>query len=306
MKSDGFKITAGFILICLIWGSTWLAIKIGLDSFTPLGGAGLRFMSAAIMFYLIIKYKKIEVQKDKLAYKIYLMLAFFSYIFPYALVYWGERYISTGLTSILFGIMPFGVVILSRIMLPENRISKYQWIGIIAGFAGLVVIFSQNLKVDLKNDFWGMIGVLTAAVMQAVVAVIMKKHSGKLNPLALNYYPTLIAGPVLLIAGFLMEDSSKWVFNAQGVGSFLYLALFGTVIAFSVYYWLMKKMNVVILSLNSFVTPIIAVILGAFILAEKFTMRDLLGSSFVLIGILFANFDGIINYFRKKRLNIEV
>lgn len=107
MKSENLKITLGYILICLIWGSTWLVIKVGLNSFTPLFSAGFRFLSAAILFYIIISLKKIEIKKDKMAVKIYLILGLFSFFIPFALVYWAEQYISSGLTSILFGILPF-------------------------------------------------------------------------------------------------------------------------------------------------------------------------------------------------------
>jgi len=300
MQKDNLKITFGYILICLIWGSTWLAIKLGLDSFTPLAGAGFRFTSAAIMFFIIIKIKKIEIQTDRLALKLYLMLGVMSYFLPFALVYYAEKYIATGLTSILFGVLPFFVVIFSRIILPESRVGFSQWAGVALGFTGLLVIFSRNLTIDIQNDFWGMLAVFGSATLQAFVSVMMKKHSKGMNPLAVSFIPTLIAGPALIICGFLFEDPSKWIFDGNGIFSFLYLALFGTVIAFSTHYWLMKRMNVVLLSLSTFITPIIAVILGALILNEKFTLRDILGSSFVLIGILFANFTGVINYLKKK------
>lgn len=306
MLSEKFKITAAYIIVCLIWGSTWLAIKMGLNSFTPLAALGFRFTTSAIIFYVIIKIKKIEIHTDKLAIKIYLMLAFLSYIFPFFLVYWAEGQISSGLTSVLFGILPFFVVIFSHFMIPENKTGLSQWVGIIIGFTGLMVIFSKNIELDLGNDFLGMLAVFGAGIMQAFIGVAMKKHSSNLNPLALNFIPTLIAGPVLILAGFVFENSSAWKFDTNGILSFMYLALFGTVIAFSAYYWLLQRISVVILSLNSFITPIIAVILGCFILMEEFTIRDMVGSSFVLIGILFANFEGIRNYLKTRNSNFKI
>lgn len=301
MKSDNFKIVFGYILICLIWGSTWLAIKLGLNSFTPLAGAGFRFTSAAVIFFIIIKFWKIEISLEPLAIKIYAMLSLFSYMLPFSLVYWAEKYVPTGLTSILFGVLPFFVLIFSKIFMPESRVGFSQWTGVALGFSGLFIIFSKNLNVDIQNDFWGMLAVFASAIMQSFVAVMMKKHSKGLNPLSVSFIPTLIAGPVLIAGGFLFEDSSTWIFNTEGIISFLYLALFGTVIAFSTHYWLMKKINIVILSLNTFITPIVAVLLGVFILNETFTARDTVGSAFVLIGILFANFTGIINYIKNRK-----
>lgn len=306
MKSNSFNIVIGYILVCLIWGSTWFAIRLGLDSFTPLAGAGFRFVLSAFLFFIVIKYKKIEIKMDKLALKIYLMLAFFSFVIPYAMLYWAQQHISSGLTSILFGVLPIFVLIGARIMLPENRITGFQWAGIILGFIGLIIIFSENLKVNLGTDFLGMIAILSAGIIQAVITVIMKKYSSYLNPIALNYYPVLIAGPVLLIIGFIFEDHSKWIFDTNGILSVSYLALFGTVIAFSIYYWLMHKIDIVLIALTSIITPIIAVVMGCFILLEDFTINDIIGSSVVLIGVLFANFNDIINYLSKKRSNIRI
>lgn len=306
MKTENIKITLGFLLICIIWGSTWLVIKLGLNSFTVLFAGGLRFISAAILFYIILTFRKVEIKKDWDSIKLYIILGVFSFFIPFALVYWAEQYIASGLTSILFGILPFFIVIFSRIILPENRIGISQWFGILLGFLGLVVIFSENLQLDIKNDFWGMMAVFSSAIIQAVVSVYMKKHSQKIDPLSLNLFPALIAGVLFLITAFLFEDINKQKFNPEGIFSILYLALIGTVTAFSVYYWLMKRISVVILSLNSFVSPIVAVTLGWIILSEQFSARDLIGSSFVLIGILFANFDGLVKYFRTKSAKFKL
>ena len=304
MKSEKVRIVLGYILICLIWGSTWLAIKISVDSFPPMGAAGLRFVSAAILFYIYIKLRKIEIRKDAFAIKIYLILGFFSFVIPFACQYWAEQYIPTGLTSIVFGVLPFFVVLISPILLPKTRIGIYEWIGIIIGFIGLVIIFSENLEINLQNDFLGMLAIVISAMVAAFISVYMKKHGGGLDSVGLNFIPVAIAGPSFIIISLITEKNSVWNFNLNGVLAFLFLALFGTVIAFSIYYWLMKRISVFLISLTTFITPIVAIILGCVVLAEAFTLRDLLGSSLVLIGILFANFKDLINYFTVKRANL--
>ncbi|MEW6703104.1 MAG: EamA family transporter, partial [Bacteroidota bacterium] len=106
---------------------------------------------------------------------------------------------------------------------------------------------------------------------------------------------------ILVITSFLFEDSSIWKFDLKGILSIIYLAFFGTLVTFTTYYWLLKRINVVILSLSAFITPIVAVILGWIVLKENFSLQTLIGSSFVLIGILFANFNGLKKiYFSKK------
>ena len=119
----------------------------------------------------------------------------------------------------------------------------------------------------------------------------------------MNFIPLLITGVVLIPVGLLFENRESLIFDSKAIYSILYLAIFGTVITFTVYFWLMQKINVVILSLSSFLTPIIALILGTILLNEKLTTNHILGSSLVLIGILFANFRGLVKYYKDREKN---
>jgi len=299
--TEKFKIGSGYILICLIWGSTWLAIKIGLESLTPIISSGIRFFLASALVFTLMKLKKIHLQTDLLSLKLYIVLTFFSFVIPFGLVYWAEQFIPSGLASILFAVMPFMVIIFSRISLPQNKISSNQILGVITGFIGIVVIFSENISLELKDYLLGMLAVLLSATMQAGNAVIIKKHGGHLNPLSMNFIPLLIAGIFMIIYAFLFENYSSWNFNYKAIGSIVYLAFFGTLITFTTYYWLLKRINVVILSLSTFITPIVAVILGWLFAGEKFSAQALIGSTMVLIGILFANFNGVKNYYKVRK-----
>lgn len=301
MITEKYKIAAGYILICLIWGSTWLAIRLGLGSLTPLISAGLRFLLASIFVLSLMKMKKIELQTDSLSIKLYLILCFFSFVIPFGLVYWAEQFIPSGLASIVFAVMPFFVILYSWIALKHERITFNQLFGSILGFSGIVVIFSENLSLNLSQQLFGIIAVLISSSMQAGIGVTIKKYGQNLNPLSMNFIPLLFAGIVLIIISLLFENSSGWNFDFNAFSSIIFLAFFGTVVTFTTYYWLLKRMNVVLLSLSSFITPITAVILGWLILRENFSLQTLAGSALVLIGILFANFKGLMNYYLTKR-----
>jgi len=107
MNKETIKIALGYALISILWGTTWYAIRIGLNSLTPIFAAGLRFSTASIFIYAIMKYSEKQLQVDKVSLTLYAIMGFFSFIFPYGLVYWGEQYVSSGLTSVLFGTFPF-------------------------------------------------------------------------------------------------------------------------------------------------------------------------------------------------------
>ncbi|MDF1610588.1 DMT family transporter [Stygiobacter electus] len=300
MKSETVKIVLGYILICLIWGSTWLAIRLGLDSLTPILSAGFRFSIASILVFVFMKIQKLKLQTDPLSIKIYLILGFFSFLIPFGLVYWAEQFIPSGLASVLFSVMPFFVIIFSYIFLKEEIITVFQIIGSLLGFIGVAIIFLEKLHINFENDFWGMLAVLISSILQAGIAIILKKYAKHLNPLSMNFVPLAIAGSSMMIIGLSFENISHIKINLNAVVSVLYLALFGTVITFSTYYWLMKKINLLFLSLSTFITPIIAVILGWIILKENFSFQALIGSILVLVGILFANFTNIKAYLKSK------
>ena len=301
--NESIKIVVGYIIITLLWGSTWLAIRIGLDSLTPMFAVGVRFFIASIFVYIIMKISKVKLQTDSLSIKLYLFLAFFSFIIPFSLVYWGEQFVPSGLASVIFAVFPFFVIIFSWLMLPDGSIGIYKSIGVLAGFVGITIIFWDDISLDFAEYSLGMIAILVSATIQGYVAVIIKKHGSKLNPLSMNFIPLLLTGIVLIPVGLLFENRESLVIDSKAVYSILYLAFFGTVITFTIYFWLMQKINVVILSLSTFLTPIIALILGAILLGEKFTTNHLLGSSLVLIGILFANFRGLVKYYKDREKN---
>ncbi|NMB82499.1 MAG: EamA family transporter [Ignavibacteria bacterium] len=303
MDSEKIKIGFGFTLICLIWGSTWLFIRLGLESLTPVISAGIRFALASLFVLVLMSYKKISLQTDFLSIKLYIILAFFSYVIPFGLVYWAEQFIPSGLASIIFAVMPFGVILFTVLFIPKAEIKAVQILGVLIGFVGIVTIFSEDLSLDFSNNILGMLAVLLSATMQAAIAVTIKKYGSHLNPLSMNFIPLLIAGLFMIPVAFLMEERSTWKFDFNAIASVTYLAFFGTLVTFTTYYWLLKRMNIVILSLSTFITPIVAVILGWLILNERFSFQAMIGSSMVLIGILFANFNGLINYFRMKKLH---
>lgn len=300
MNSQNLKNFFGFATIALIWGSTWLAIRIGLESLTPIISAGFRFSLAAVILYIIMRINGTKIQTDRLSINLYIIMGFFSFVIPFGLVYWGETVVPSGLASVLFASYPLFIVVFSRLAMKEEKVNFAKIAGVLLGFIGIVIIFSEDLTFGPGSSLMGMLAVTVSAIMQAGIAVLIKKRGHHLNPLSMNLVPIIIAGIFMTIGGLLFEDTSSLVFDMKALATVAYLAVFGTIVSFTTYYWLLKRLNVVILSFNTFITPIIAVILGWLILDENLSSRMLAGSSLVLIGILFANLRGLINYYSKK------
>lgn len=301
MSNERIKIAVVFSLICLAWGSTWSAIRLGLESLTPFISAGVRFMLASILIFIVMKFKNVQIQTDKISLRLYFLMGFGSFVVPFALVYWAEQFVPSGLASVLFAVYPFFVLLFSYMIIPSEVISFSRIAGIVFGFAGIVTIFYDGLQVNLSSYIWGMIAIVVSAIMQAGIAVTLKKFGHHLHPLSMNFVPMLLAGFSLIIVGWLVEDISGLTFDSKAIFSVIYLAAFGTVLTFTSYYWLLKRVSVVLLSLIAFITPIIALIIGWLLFDEKLSMRVMFGSVLVLTGLLTANLStfkrmGILKY----------
>jgi putative membrane protein PagO len=281
-------------MLCVIWGSTWLGIRIGLESLPPFIASGFRFIVASIGIFVIMIFRRMTLQIDRIAIKLYILMGIFSFIVAFGLVYWGEQYVPSGLASVLFGVYPFFVALFSFFLIPDQKIGLYKMIGMILGFLGIVVIFSDSFGSDINLNVLGMLAVVLSGIIQAAIAVIIKKEGKMLNSLSMNFIPMLIAGIGLSLIGLLFEDLTKIKIDNKAIISVLYLGLFGSVLTFTSFYWLMKKVNVVILSLIAFITPIVALFLGWLIYSEQLTSENIFGAIMVLIGVLIANLQSII------------
>lgn len=294
MKATTTRIVLVYLLLCLIWGSTWLGIRASLESLTPFISSGFRFLVASFLIFIIMRMRGMTLQKDKLAIKLYIHMGLFSFIIAFGLVYWGEQYVSSGLASVLFGIYPFFVAFFSYFFIPNDTIGIYKIIGMVLGFLGIIVIFSDSFGSDLNLNILGMIAIVLSGIVQAVIAVLIKKQGKSLNPLSMNFIPMLIAGIGLTLLGYIFEDVSTIKIDSTAIISVLYLSLFGSVLTFTSFYWLMKSVNVVMLSLIAFITPIVALFLGWIFYNEQLTIEHIIGASMVLIGLLIANLQSLI------------
>ena len=291
--NSNIQIASNYILICLIWGSTWFAIRLGLDSLTPLVSAGLRFSIAAMVIYIIMRIRSISIQRDKISMQLYYFMGIFSFILPFGLVYWGEQFIPSGLAAVLFAVYPFFVALFTRIFIPEEKIGVIKIIGMIFGFSGIVIIFSQNLLTIGMNYFLGMLAVLISGLLQSTIAVSIKKYGQHLHALSMNLIPMAIAGVGMLLLGMLLEDTTHLKFDAKAISSVLYLGIIGSVVTFTAYYWLLKRINIILLSLTAFITPIIALFIGWIFLDETLMQNQIYGSVFVLTGLMIANLSSL-------------
>lgn len=278
---------SAIVFLSLVWGSTWLAIKLGLDYFSPILYAGMRFVvAAAVMLPMAVR-----AGRGSLSMPLWLVVltGLLLIPLPYGIAYWGAQYISSGMTAVLFASLPIFVGLFSIWFLPEENLTGVTVLGLAVGFLGIYLIFSDDLMIEGLRALMGAAAVLVATFVSSLGVVIIKRNSDSFDPITLTAAHFLLGAVVLVPLGLIAESWGDLQFTAVSVTALLYLALIGSATAFALYYWLLTRMDATKVSLLVYVTPVIAVYLGWAFLGEMITARVLLGTALVFGGIKLAS-----------------
>jgi drug/metabolite transporter (DMT)-like permease len=289
MRAERLRIWTGLAVISLVWGSTWLAIKIGLASVPPFLGVGIRFLIASGLLFVILRAGRIRIPLTADAKILYASLTLLTFTVPFALVYWAQQYVASGLGSVLFAAFPFWVALFSQLLLPGEKLNGFKAAGIVLGFTGIVIIFAHDIRYTGEGGILPLIAIVVSTILQALSTILVSRYGKPVSPVAMNFVGMLAGGVALTLLGLLTESTNTIVWDGAAVGSILYLAIFGSVVAFVTYHWLLKRIEAVYISFTTFINPIIAVILGAAVLGERLASSTLAGAACVLGGILVAN-----------------
>jgi drug/metabolite transporter (DMT)-like permease len=205
----------------------------------------------------------------------------------YAAVYWAEMRISSGLTAILFSTMPLMTSLLSAYWTRSETLSGRKLTGILVGVIGTAMLFWPHERLALQQAL-GMLAALGASFCAAINLVMMKKYGRHTDPFVLNFFGMALGATCLLVMSLAMENWSAVVWTRSNVLSLVYLAVFGSVIAFSAYYYLIKRMDATIVSLSTLIIPIVALALGRAFLQETVTRLALAGIVTIVAGVAIA------------------
>lgn len=285
-----------WLILCLIWGTTWLFIKVGLEDLPPLSFASLRFIIALIVVASIIFLKKIPLPKNKSQWKLLAITGILQFSINYSLVFWSELYISSGLAAVLQAMIPVFGLVLAAVYLPQEKITWLKITALALGILGVSIVFIEQLQVNSFMAFAGSVGIVLGAFAAAYASILTKAKGGSMHPATLVFGQMLCGILPIIIMALVKEGSPfKYNYSAMAIISVLYLSILGTVLTFWLYYWLLDKIESTKAMTIALVTPLIAVVCGSIFLDEKLLPQTIIGGFLILTSV------GLI-VFRKKLL----
>src|SRR5215217_8321692 len=275
-----------YVLLVLIWSSTWVAIKIGLEDSPALLGAGIRFAAAGVVLLAFAAARRRPLHTDK---RLALVLGLLPFAFTYGLVYWGEQYIPSGLTAVLFGVMPLYTALLGAALLENEPLRARLLAGVALAICGLALAFAESLELGRGDRAaLGAVAVVLSPVGAALGNIALKRRGAALDAIVLNGWGMLLGGAGLLAGSALSEDWGDAVWGARAVGSIAYLAIVGSAVAFVVLTILLREMSAQAGSFIALMIPFGALGFGALLYDEPITGRAVAGAALVVAGLLAA------------------
>ncbi len=284
-------------LTCIIWGTTYLVNKLGVQLIPPFLFAFIRHSFAGILMLSYMFLIQKEEWPDWKYLRLQIFLGFLLLSIGNGVGVIGLKYIDSGLSAILAATSPILIAMLTHFFTPSDKIGLFAWIGLIIGFSGLSLICLEKIKfpIHLDENFIGISLTLLSIAAWASGTVISKSKPSKRSPFLSAGFQMIFASIPLGIVTIATEDYSNFHLSWKVLMIWAYLIVLGSLVAYTAYIYALKFLPAPVVSIQSYINPIIAMQLGYFILKENFSKTLLLGSALTLLGVF------VVNYSEQKR-----
>lgn len=285
------NVPIAYLSVILIWSTTPLAIVWSSETVNPMMAVFLRMLLAAIVGSVVLVMMRIRLPMHKQAIKLYA----YSAIGVFGGMIWGylaSRHISSGLMSLIFGLSPIVSGLLAQKILNEPKFNSLRWFAFSIALLGLAIVSWQNINTG-GSEWIGISFVLLAMFFFSLSAVLVKSVDINIHPFATTLGALYFSVPLFFLSWLLLDGQLNIeMWSQRSLGAIIYLGLFGSLIGFLAYFYILQKLNATTVALITLITPSIALSLGAIINDEKININIIIGASFVLLGLAIYNWGG--------------
>lgn len=279
-----------WVVVCLVWGTTYLAIRIALETIPPLLMGAIRYTVAGALLAVILKLSG-ERLPGRAGWPSLFALSVLLIGFGNGGVVWAEQTVPSGLTAVLVATSPSWMVGIDALMAHGERMTLRRAVGLLVGFSGIVMLVWPEIRVGESGRAFlgGVVAAQLACAGWALGSTYSRRrghtHASDENVLATAAFEMLFGGLVLLAAGLARGEGAWLAFNIRTGAALAYLTVAGSVLGFTAYAYALKHLPISTVSLYAYVNPVIAVILGTLILKEPFNARTGIAAAVVLVGM---------------------
>jgi drug/metabolite transporter (DMT)-like permease len=281
-----------FAFVGLIWGTSFLWIKIAVQEISPFVLVGFRtlFATIGLIVYLLIDKKSRMPWKDvKPQLPVFAVLGLVNVAIPWLLISWAETHIESGVASILNATMPLWTIIIAPLVISDDKITLPKLAGLATGFIGVVLLFLPSLGKGWSTNLLGQASVLAATLCYATATILARKKARGLNPQMQTFLQFSMSTLIVWTMTFFIEKQISLPSLPITWLALLWLGLLGSGLAYIIYFGLLYRMGPTRLSMVTYIPPVVGVLLGIFFLGETFRWEAMAGAILILSGISIVN-----------------
>jgi drug/metabolite transporter (DMT)-like permease len=282
------KVIAAFAIVYVVWGSTYLAIRVGVTTLPPALFAGARFLAAGVLLAAYARFAGQHFPRRRSEWKTIAVAAVFLLVGANGLVVWGEQWVPSNQAALIAATVALWLAGLGALGPQGESFSRRRLSGLLTGFVGVAVLMWPADGFVLTH-FNAQIAILLAALSWAAGSIYMKRRKPSTPPLMAAAMQSLAAGVLLGAIGFAGGEAGRWTWEGSALLALLYLIVFGSCLAYAAYVWLLHEVSPTALGTYAYVNPVVAVVLGGWLLGESLNSTQMAGMLVVLLGVLLVS-----------------
>ncbi len=283
-----------WIVVCVVWGTTYLGIRVALDTVPPALLGGLRYATAGAVLLAFLAARGVPLP-SRASWPGLTMLGFLMIVAGNGGVIWAEQFVPSGLASVVIASNPFWVVGIEALVPHGERITRRALAGMVVGFVGIILLVWSDLTAGGSHGSGFLMGVLAlqiACLGWAAGSSWSKRHALHDDPLSAAAGQMLVGGLLMVAIGTVRGEWTALHFTARTAAAMIYLVTAGSLVGFAAYVYALKHLPVSFVSLYAYVNPVIAVALGVALLGETFNARMAVGAATIFAGVGIVRWTG--------------
>lgn len=284
--SNSLRIALAYLSVFIIWGSTYLAIRVGVQDLPPALFAGVRFVCAGALMLAYGKLRGLPLP-DRRGIRDLSITGIFLLIGGNLLVVWAQKTIPSGLAALIIAIVPLFMSSIDSFMPRGQTLPPIGWFGILVGIAGTAILVSPSLGLveGQHLDPYGITALLMACVFWSIGSVYSRHHYVKGNVFVNSGVQNFVPGVILVLLGTIMGEGADFQLTVNGALALVYLIVFGSILGYTSYVYLLRHQPPAKASTYAYVNPVVAIFLGWLILDEVVTLRTIIAALVILAGV---------------------